>query len=176
MVFICVCSCASRPAAGEGQLYVYLADNARYVLLPSGGIEQAMDMAQYISVSYKGHNYYFNAWVRADETGLEMTLFNELGAAMGELFYRDGRVQFSSPVIPHSFKPEYLVADFQLCFYDPLMLAAVLKNCGLVLETDGTGRRILKGKKSLIEIEKNHHAVTIINHLRNYTYTLEGDF
>jgi hypothetical protein len=141
-----------------------------------------MDMAQYISISYGDQDYYFNAWVQADETGMEMTLFNDLGAAMGELSYRDGFVQFSSPLFPSSLKPEYIVADFQLCFYDPLLLSKALKNCGLALETapsdagDGTVRRILKGKNTIIRIEKEPDAVKIHNILRGYTYTLKGDF
>jgi hypothetical protein len=152
------------------------------MLLPPGGIEKPMDMAQYISVSYGGQDYYFNAWVQADETGMEMTLFNELGAAMGELSYREGFVEFSSPVFPGSLKPEYIVADFQLCFYDPLMLSKALKDCGLVLETapsdagDGTVRRILKRKNTIIRIEKEQDAVKIYNNIRGYTYTLKGDF
>ena len=65
--------------------------------------------------------YFLNAWLKADKTEMEIILFNELGANMGELMYREGMVNFSSPVFPKSLRPEYIVADFQLCFYNPLL-------------------------------------------------------
>ena len=139
-------------------------------------MENAMDMAQFISASFQSQDYYCNAWVKADKTGIEMTLFNELGAAMGELSYLDGLVHFSSPVFPKSIKPEYIVADFQLCFYNPMLLGKALENCGLALAIDGTVRRILKGESIIIEIEKEDNTVHFTNFLRGYRYTLEGNF
>jgi hypothetical protein len=137
-------------------------------------------MAQFISASFQGQEYYINAWVRADETGMEMIMFNELGAAMGELTYREGLIGFSSAVFPNSLKPEYIVADFQLCFYNPLPLRQSLSRSGLGLEiienTNKTIRRILKGEDVLIEIEKEPNDVRLTNYLRGYKYTLEGDF
>jgi len=149
-----------------------------------------MDMAQFLSAEFGGQNYFFNAWVKADENEMEMTFFNELGASLGELSYRNGVVHFSSNIIPRSvlrsFKPEYFIADFQLCFYDPFLLDKSLKDSGLVLETtDGDSRhgdsrhgsrRILNGNEVIIEIEKTGNTVKLVNHLRKYSYTLEGDF
>jgi len=133
-------------------------------------------MAQYVSASFAGRDYYMNAWVKADVTGMEMVLLNELGANMGELLYRNGAVHFSSMVFPQSLKPEYIVADFQLCFYDPLLLKAALKKCGLVLEAGEGKRSIYRGKSLLIEIEETADMVKLINHLRGYSYSLKGDF
>jgi hypothetical protein len=172
----CLCSCASRSAVNDKQLFVYLTNRAQFVLLPPGGIEKSMDMAQYISAAYGSQDYYFNAWVLADETGMEMTLFNELGASMGELHYSEGFVDLSSPIFPNSIKPEYIVADYQLCFYDPVLLSEALKKCGLIFEANEKARRVLERKNIIIEIEKNQNIVQIKNHLRGYAYTLEGDF
>jgi len=106
-----------------------------------------------------------------------MTLLNELGAQMGELSYHDGRVSFSSPVIPSSLlKPEYIVADFQLCYYSAPALRQALENCGLSFEYTENSRRIFQGKKIIIEIEKKQNTVRLVNHLRKYSYTLEGIF
>jgi hypothetical protein len=146
------------------------------MLLPPENIENPLDMAQQISASYKDRDYFLNAWVKADEAGMEMTLLNELGANMGELSYRDGRVSFSSSVFPPSLKPEYIVADFQLCFYNASALRQALEDCGLSFEISGSSRRIFQGKTVIIEIEKNQNTVRLINHLRGYTYILEGNF
>jgi len=133
-------------------------------------------MAQFISASYMGQNHYFHAWVKANETGMDITMFSELGASMGDLSYRDGIVAFSSNVIPTSFKPEYIIADFQLCFYDPVLLRRALEDCGLSLEMQGNTRRIFNRRNLIIEIEKTPDKVRFVNHLRGYVYTLEGDF
>ena len=168
--------CASRAAVKENQLYAYLTDNSRFTLLSPAGIEKTMDMAQYVSASYRGRNYFMNAWILADESGMEMTLLNELGAGMGVLSYRDGVIKFSSPVFPENLGGEYIVADFQLCFYDPLLLQKALKECGLTFEASGNSRRILHGKDLIIEIEKYNNSIKLTNHLRGYSYTLEGDY
>ena len=179
---VCVLSCASvaRTAPPKALPYVYLADSSRFVLLPPEGIEQAMDMAQFLSFEFRDRNFFLNAWVKANENAIEMTFFNELGANIGELSYRDGAVHFSSTVIPRvamrSFQPEYIIADFQLSFFDPFLLSKSLKDSGLVLETEDGGRRVLSGNEVIIEIVKTENTVRLVNHLREYVLTLEGDF
>ncbi|MDR2718913.1 MAG: DUF3261 domain-containing protein [Treponema sp.] len=174
--FLCCCSCASKVAVKENRSFIYLTGSSQFFLLPSGDIENPLDMAQRISASWQGRDYFLNAWVKADNAGMEITLLNELGATIGELSCRNGLVSFSSPVFPPSLKPEYIVADFQLCFYNTSALRQALEDCGLLLETSENSRRILQGKTVIIEIEKNQNTVRLINHLRGYAYTLEGNF
>jgi hypothetical protein len=176
ILILCCCSCASKAATRENNLYVFLTNSSKFFLLPTGGIEKTMDTAQRIHAEYDGKDYFFNAWVKADEAGIEMILLNELGVNMGELSYRGGLVSFSSPVFPKSLKPEYIIADFQLCFYNTPALRHALEECGLSLENMENSRRIFHGKTVIIEIEKNKNAVKFVNHLRGYAYTLEGDF
>jgi hypothetical protein len=182
-VLICASSCAGLKGAGgeersaaESRPFVFLTDTSKFILLPPEAIEKPMDSHQLVTAFFQGREFMFNAWVKADETGLDMFIFNELGASGGELSYRNGAVSFSSPLFPQSIKPEYIVADFQLCFYDAVLLGRALETCGLTLEIKGTGRRILKGKTVIIEIEKAMNEVRLVNHLRGYIYTLEGEF
>jgi hypothetical protein len=140
-----------------------------------------MDMVQRISSSYQGRDFQFGIWVKAGETGMDMALFSDFGAGMGELSYRDAAVAFSSPAFPKSLKPEYIVADFQLCFYSAALVGKALEDCGLNLEVE-TGeqgaetRRVFQGKELIVEIEKTTSLIRFVNHLRGYAYTLEGDF
>ena len=173
---ICFSSCATRTAVRENQLYAYLTDSSIYTLLPSKYIEASIDSAQQLYASYRGRDYFLNAWVKADETGMNMILLNELGANMGELSYRDGAISFSSPVLPASVKPEYIVADFQLCFYNTSALRRALEDCGLSFESTKAGRRVLQEETVIIEIEKSFRSVRLVNYLRGYSYTIEGDF
>ncbi len=94
--FFMLCSCVSQPDAGEKRPFVYITNGTRFFLLPPEKIEKPIDMAQFISASYGEQNFYVNAWVRADFTGMEITLINELGSAMGELSYSGGDVRFSN--------------------------------------------------------------------------------
>jgi len=174
ILFLFFCSCASKAPVRENRPNVYLTNSSKYTLLPPYNIEKSLDTAQRISVSWQGRDYFLNAWVKADESGMEMTLLNELGAYMGELSYRDGLLSFSSPVIPRSLKPEYIVADFQFCFYNAPALSQALEDCGLSFENTENSRRILNGKTVIIEIEKNQNTVKLVNHLIGYAYTLEG--
>ena len=186
LFFFSVCvvlifSCASVTRRDTpGTLYVNLTDSARFVLLPPCGIEHDMDMPQFMSFEFSGRNYFINAWVKANENWIDMAFFSEMGASIGELSYRDGEVRFSSAIFPVSviraFRPEYIIADFQLSFFDPVLLGKSLKGSGLVLETTDGGRRILSGDEVIIEIKKTSNAVKLVNHLRGYSYTLEGDF
>jgi len=176
--FACVTSCSSVPK--KDSLYIDITDSSKFVLLPTGGIEQAMDMVQFLSYEFSGQNYFFNAWVKANENEIEMAFFNELGAGIGELSYRNGSVNFSSPIFQKSviqyIKPEYIIADFQLCFYYPFLLGKSLNDIGLVLEVKDGSRRIFSGNEVIIEIKKTENAVKLVNNLRGYSYTLEGDF
>ena len=188
LFFFSVCianflSCSSVPK--HNNLYVDLTDSARLVLLPTEGIEKDIDMVHFFSAEFGGRSYFLNAWVKADKNALEIVLFNEMGTGMGELSYRNGSVNFSSTVIPRSatsyIKPEFIIADFQLCFYDPILLEKTLNEIGLVFEIwNGSQftqwRRILSGDEVIIEINKTANSVKLVNHLRRYAYTLEGDF
>jgi len=118
ILFLCCCSCASKAAVRESNYFVYLTGGSKYFLLPAGYIENTMDTAQRVCAKYDGKDYFFNAWAKADTVGIEMILLNELGVNMGELSYKGGLVSFSSAVFPKSLKPEYIIADFQLCFYN----------------------------------------------------------
>ena len=175
---VCLISCAS--VAKKDLPYVDITDSSKFVLLPTGGIEQAMDMVQFLSYEFNGQSYFFNAWVKANENEIEMAFFNELGTSMGELSYRNGSVNFSSSIFQKSviqyIKPEYIIADFQLCFYDLFLLGNSLNEIGLVLEANDGSRRILNGNEIIIEIKKNKDTVKLVNNLRGYAYTLEGDF
>jgi hypothetical protein len=178
-VLVCFCSCVPGTKAKEEKPmapHAWLTDSSKYILLLPEAIEQPLDMPQLVTASYRGRDYSLNAWVKADPAGLNITMINELGANMGELSYRNGAASFSSPVFFLPFKPEYIVADFQLCFYRAPALRQALEDCGLSLEDTENGRRILQNKTVIIEIEKGRNVVKLINHLRGYACILEGNF
>jgi hypothetical protein len=95
-----------------------------------------------------------DTWVQANERGITMALFNSFGAEAGYLAFTGEAVSFFSQVFPSSLKAEYIVADFQFCFYRVDLLSRALKDSGLKLiveirdglEESAEVRTILAGK------------------------------
>ena len=173
-------SCASAARPRETRPYVWLTENARFVLLPTKNIETLMDNQQLISAYFGGQNHRLIAWVKADDEVIDMTFISELGATVGELSYRDGVVRFSSPVLPRAFGGEFIVADFQLAFYCAAALRDAMESIGLrfeeVVGEAGNSRRVFDGETLIVEIERSRSLVRLVNHLRGYSMTFEGDF
>ena len=182
VILLVLLSCATPP---DKPLFspVYVTDRARFTLLPAAALEQPLDGPQQFTGTFGAQEFIMEAWVRADETGIDMALYNGMGADMGHFSFTDERVSFRSPVFPPSFKAEYLAADFQFCFYRPDALEEALRASGLAFErSDNAGadgeyietRRISEGNAVIIEIEKKANRVRYTNFLRAYAYTLAG--
>ena len=170
---LCIFSCATA-AVRDDRPFIWITDKSKFILLSPQNIEKTLDGYQLMSASFAGQNYYMISWVKADETGMDITLMNEMGANLGELIWRDGNISFSSTVFPDSMPPEYIIADFQLCFYSSAALSQALKKSGLTLAETETSRHIYMKNVPIIEIIKGQNSITFNNHLRGYTYTLEG--
>jgi len=168
-------SCASRPAK-ENLPFAWLTNSSKFILLHPENIEKILDGPQLISASFMEREHQMITWVKADETGINMILLNEMGVTLGELSYQNGTISFSSSVFPRALRPEYIVADFQLCFYNADSLGRALQEIGLSFQETENGRRVLQRNNTIIEIFFSPNIIKIINHLRGYTYTLEGDF
>jgi hypothetical protein len=184
MIILGMASCATTPKASPHSP-VYITDRSKYILLPPSDIEVPLDMPQQIAGRYGKQEFVMGAWALADEEGISLALLNSFGANMGELKFSEGTLSFSSPLLPSSIKPEYIVADFQFCFYRVDTLKDALNACGLNLaveqrltenEDSIEVRTITEGEKIIIEIEKTSIEVRYQNHLRGYAYTLVGVF
>jgi hypothetical protein len=172
-------SCATRPPASSYEP-VSITTKARFILLGPEYLEAPLDMAQHIRGSYGDREFLADAWVKADNNGIVMALFNSMGASLGEFSFDDEGVSFSSALFPAIVKPEYIAADFQFCFYQAEALEAALKRAGLGFRAEavegGGIRRITEGSTPIITIEKKAASISYTNHLRGYAYTLEGNF
>jgi hypothetical protein len=184
LFLLCLVSCATKPKPSPFSP-VYLTDKAIYTLLPPSDIAVPLDNHQRITGAYGKQEFSIDAWVMADDREITMAFFNSMGTGLGELSFNEGGIAFSSAVFPVSFKPEYIIADFQLCFYRSDAVSRALENCGLNFRVeqriDDGGeavetRVVSEGKKNIIEIEKRKTSARFTSHIRGYGYTLEGDF
>jgi hypothetical protein len=173
-----LCACATnRPSPYQP---VYLTNDAPFALLAPDHIEEALDLAQHITAVYNGQEYVMDAWLKADATGIDIALFSAFGTDMGALLFNRDGITFASPVLPSSLKPEYIVADIQLCLYRVDALTGALADSGLTLAVTKAGaeeRRVVldASKNTVIEIVKTQDDIQYTNHLRNYAYTLRGN-
>jgi len=156
-------SCKSTTESRENPLYVWLTNDAKFILLPPEYIEPHMDNQQLMSVSFGNQSHQLIAWVKADENGMGMTFMNELEAMVGELPYRAGAVSFSSLVLPRSMGNEFIVTDFQLSFYNPVTLGQVLETVWDFFEDTGThrpvfARNVYECRSSVADRQHNYAA------------------
>jgi hypothetical protein len=182
---MCIGSCVSSKGLDASLAPVYTGVRGIYRLLPPKNIESAMDMVQRISGTYGKQEVIMEAWVKADETQILITLLSSFGNTLGELIFRGQDILFSSDFFPTSVKPEYIAADFQFCFYRADVLEKALAEAGLTFTVDRQidtdeeyleTRTIIEDGEEIIRIEKKAAMVRYTNRLRGYTYTLEGDF
>ncbi|MDR2069554.1 MAG: DUF3261 domain-containing protein [Spirochaetaceae bacterium] len=174
-------SCVTHPPESP-YAPVYLTQRARYTLLPPGDIEAPMDLGQHITGTYGEGEFILDAWTEADENRVTMAFFNTLGVGMGDLSFDEGGLVFSSPFLSPRITAEYIVADFQLCFYRAEAVAAALKRAGLTFRVEKAAgaasevRTVYEGKTPIIRIEKGTASVAYANYFRRYAYTLEGEW
>jgi hypothetical protein len=172
-------SCATTGNRAVGRSYpVYITNMKKVYLLPAGCMSGTVDALQLLTGTYGKNSFSIQAYIRANQSGIFVSLLNDFGTDMGKLDYTDGNITFASAVFPSSFKPQYIISDFQNVYYDAGALARYYAESSLAFtaETaaDGTElRRICDGENCIEEIRKNGGTVTIVNNLRNYTYQLK---
>ena len=184
LFLLCLLSCATKPPASPYSP-VYVTDRAAYRLLSPAYLEAPLDMPQQLAGRYGKQEAVVQVWVVADEQSVTMALFNSFGTSLGELSFTESGISLSSTVFPASMKPEYIIADFQFCFYRIDAISQALKNSGLTFNVRHQDpgdqetfevRSIFEGPRLIIEIEKTARMIRYTNHLRDYAYTLEGAF
>ncbi|MCL2179251.1 MAG: DUF3261 domain-containing protein [Proteobacteria bacterium] len=163
----------------NGPPAVYFSNQASFSPLPPQYIEKPMDMLQRISGSHGDKHFHMSAWVKANNEEMVMEFWGDMGNSLGTFHYNHQGLHFSSSAFPQHFRPEYVLADFQLCFYSPMALRNALGKLTLYTQQPTSGveiRRLYEGETCLVEIEKTPHRVHYKNHLRGYAYSIEGDF
>ncbi|MCM1321297.1 MAG: DUF3261 domain-containing protein [Bacteroides sp.] len=166
--------------AAEKSVSVRLSGKSVYTLLPVRCMEGSIDGVQHISASFGNKSFSADAFVQSDAEKLFIIVFNNFGSTMAEIEYAGNAVSLYSAMLPDFIKPEYIIADFQFCFYEVSSVSAALCKSGLTLKTAHENeteiRRIYNGKKLIIEIKKSGAFAEYSNYARGYFYKLNGDY
>jgi hypothetical protein len=179
--FLCLLGCQTLhdPSRDPHAPRVYLTDTRTVEVLPPAALGGELEAYQQIEGSFRGETYYLDAYVQADREHFVMAAFNSFGTRVFEMEQAGGTLRFSSTIVPGNMKAEYILEDFQLCFFPSEPLRRSLESAGLsfVERQEGEERvRTVSGDgRLIIEIRTTPGQVSYRNLLRGYQYVVRGN-
>lgn len=181
-------SCASTKKAAPENSYtakglrpIYITNSKKVNLLLPSAAGQIFEGLQLLNGSFGSTSFNLLSYTQIDATAISLSLMNDFGADMGNLFYDGSQVIFDSAYFPKALPGEYIICDIQNAYYEKEYLRMNYESAGLIFEdilicretgTPEEVRRISDGKKVIEEISIIDDTVTIKNHLRGYEYKL----
>jgi len=173
----------SRVAPGTAP--VYYSDSRAVSLLPTAAMTEKLDMPQHLRGEFTQKDgslksFEGDSWVRANDTTLSIMLFSGFGTTIAEITYGKDSVHFESSVMDvEKMKAEYVLADFQVCFYPYKALKDNFEEVGFVFEevrggTNGDAsdyvRTLKDGNTLVLTAERKGKEIMLVNSLRHYSY------
>ncbi len=174
-----------------GTAPVYYSDSRSVELLPTAAMTDPIDMPQHIAGSFtkpdgSTDSFEADSWVRANDSILSITMFTGFGTTLGEITYERDSVKAESSVLDVTkMKAEYLVADFQVCFYPFAALKENFEKAGFTFveardasadgDVSAAGdyvRTLKEGDRVILVATKKAREVSLVNELRKYSYRI----
>jgi hypothetical protein len=173
-IFLFACSSTIRTTT---EVPVYITNSRAIYPLPPSDIKTPLDEAQLLEGTYGNQSFSLESWTIANDSLISISLFNSIGASFGSLFYSKDSLFFNSSFIKSKqIKPQYIVTDFQLCFYKTEPLQKMYSKHGLLFFENIQKETIIRGvidqKDTIIKITNNPEMTLFKNHLRNYEYRI----
>lgn len=173
-IFLFACSSTIRTTT---EVPVYITNSRAIYPLPPSDIKTPLDEAQLLEGTYGNQSFSLESWTIANDSLISISLFNSIGASFGSLFYSKDSIFFNSSFIKSKqIKPQYIVTDFQLCFYKTEPLQKMYSKHGLLFFENIQKETIIRGvidqKDTIIKITNNPEMTLFKNHLRNYEYRI----
>ena len=160
---------------------VYITNTKKVNLLGPSAAVGVFEGLQLLNGSFGDTGFSLMSYTQIDATGISLSLMNDFGTDMGNVFYDGTKVIFDSAYFPKALPGEYIICDIQNAYYDKAALQENYEGAGLRLEVwpatvDEAGvqeiRCIYDGKKLIEEITILENTITIKNYLRGYEYNL----
>lgn len=160
---------------------VYITNTKKVNLLGPSAAVGVFEGLQLLNGSFGDTGFSLMSYTQIDATGISLSLMNDFGTDMGNVFYDGTKVIFDSAYFPKALPGEYIICDIQNAYYDKAALLENYEGAGLRLEVwpaavDEAGvqeiRCIYDGKKLIEEITILENTITIKNYLRGYEYNL----
>ncbi len=174
-----------------GTAPVYYSDSRSVELLPTAAMTEPIDMPQHIAGNFtkpdgSTDSFEADSWVRANDSILSIVMFTGFGTTLGEITYERDSVKAESSVLDVTkMKAEYLVADFQVCFYPFAALKENFEKAGFTFveardasadgDVSAAGdyvRTLKEGDRVILVATKKAREVSLVNELRKYSYRI----
>lgn len=156
---------------------VYITNSKKLHLLPPEDIEEELDGLLSFNGEFGKNRFSLLVYLKADKDGIFLSLINDFGVGMGNLFFDKEGVRFDSAVFPENIRLEYIVADLQFAYYTEDSIRTILQKIGLdfIVKREGNEeiRKIMNRRKCIMEIKKSRDSLYVENFLRGYTYNLQ---
>jgi hypothetical protein len=158
---------------------VFLTDKKCISLLPPKAAEESIEIYQLIDGYYKSQTYSIQALVSINFEEINIIAFNNLGTQVYDLAYKKSGIVFNSSYTTDHIQPEYIVADFQLCYFPHAAVESMIRESGLIFteisQSDGWTRSITDGPQLIIQIQRKGTVLNYKNYLREYGYTIQEE-
>ena len=170
---------------------VYYSDSKYINLLPTKAMTESIDDVQHLEGTFSKEassadlqadtsstSFSSDVWVRANDTILSVVLMGSFGTTIAELTFAHDSIHFESSLVDvEKMKAEYVLADFQACFYPFDVLQKNFEKFGFVFTEnrstagDGDFERILtEDGKVIFRIVRKNKEIDFVNELRHYKY------
>ena len=150
-------SCKSTKAVSSLRP-VYITNTKKVNLLGPSAAVGVFEGIQLLNGSFGDTGFSLMSYTQIDATGISLSLMNDFGTDMGNVFYDGTKVIFDSAYFPKALPGEYIICDIQNAYYDKAAVQEI--------------RCISDGKKLIEEITILENTITIKNYLRGYEYNL----
>lgn len=176
-ILIILSSCASKKIEASGLRPVYVTNSKKVNLLNPSKACIVFEGLQALNGSFGSQSFTLLSYTQIDAKGINLSLMNDFGTDMGNLFYDGSKVIFDSAYFPKALPGEYIICDIQNAYYDKDELRKNFEAAGLkfevsVAENEVEIRKIFDGKNLIEEISISQNEVKIQNFLRGYSYQL----
>jgi hypothetical protein len=163
---------SSKKITATGLRPIYVTNTKKVELLLPEYALGTYDGIQLLEGTFGDTSFTLLSYTQIDATGISLSLMNDFGSDMGNVFYDGNNVVFDSAYFPKALPGEYIICDIQNAFYDFVVLEDNYVRAGLRFEVGDGFRKVYDGKKLIEEISIIDDTVTIKNHLRGYEYKL----
>ena len=163
---------SSKKITATGLRPIYVTNTKKVELLLPEYALGTYDGIQLLEGTFGDTSFTLLSYTQIDATGISLSLMNDFGSDMGNVFYDGNNVVFDSAYFPKALPGEYIICDIQNAFYDFVVLEDNYMRAGLMFEVGDGFRKVYDGKKLIEEISIIDDTVTIKNHLRGYEYKL----
>ena len=200
MIFLSCTSVKKTEAEGKAETLfrpVYITNSKKVNLLMPSHAAAVFEGLQLLNGSFGTSSFTLLSYTQIDSSGISLSLMNDFGTDMGNVFFDGQQVIFDSAYFPKALPGEYIICDIQNAYYDEGAVRKNLESAGLKFEvsreagsqaadfaggaelagvTDSADlieiRKILDGKKVIEEITILKNTIKIKNYLRRYEYNL----